>query len=122
MERPGEDALTLKPEPGGTRLVGGGRGEGVALAGPPTTSLRGTLLPVDEPELSFFASVGVGAFFLVLSSFRGIAGFLASGTGIGEARLSVWVGVVLRAILARSVSPVGRERASARYCTFKVHT
>ena len=92
----------------------------MALVDPPTASLRGMLLPLDEPELSFFASVGVSAFFLVLGSFRGIAGFLASGAGIGEARPSVWVGVVLR---TRSISPVvGRGRTSARYWAFKVHT
>lgn len=121
--RPGEGALTLKPEPGGGRRIEGGRGEGAAFVDPPTVSLRGTLLPVDEPELSFFASIGVSAFFLVLGSFRGIAGFLTSGTGRGEARASVWVGVVLRVVLTRSVSPTaGRGRTSARYCVFKVHT
>ena len=118
--RPGEGALALKPEPGGSRLIEEGSGEGVVFADPPTTSLRGTLLPFDEPELSFFASVGVSAFFFVLSSFRGMADFLTSGKGIGEARPSVWVGVVLR---TRSISPVvGRGRVSARYCAFKVHT
>ena len=95
----------------------------MALVDPPAVSLRGILLPVDEPELSFFASIRVPAFLLVLGSFRGKAGFLASGTERGEARPSVWVGVVLRVVLTRSVSPaVGRERNSARYCAFKVHT
>jgi len=122
--RLGEGALAaLKPEPGGGRLIGWGRGEGVASVEPPTTSLRGTLLLDDEPELSFFASTGVSAFFLVLSSFRGMAGFLASGTDIGEARPSVWVGVVLRVTFVRSISPVaGRVRSSAQHCVFKVQT
>jgi len=120
--RLGEDALALKPEPGGGRLIGG-RGEGVVLVDPPAASLGGILLPADELALSFLASTGVSAFLLVLGSFRGIAGFLTSGTGMGEARLSVWVGVVLRVILTRSVSPaVGREGSSTRYCVFKVHT
>jgi hypothetical protein len=86
---------------------------------PPTTSLRGTVPPVDEPELSFFASIGVSAFFCFLGSFLGIASFLSSGAGIGEARLSVWVGVVLRVAVASPV--VDRERASVRYCAFKIH-
>jgi len=121
--RLGEGALALKPEPGGSLLIGGGRGEGVALVDLPTASLGGRLLPVDELALSFLASIGVSAFFLVLGSFRGIAGFLTSGTGMGEARLSVWVGVVLRVILTRSVSPaVGRRGSSTRYFVFKVHT
>ena len=118
--RPGEDALALKPEPGGSRLIGGGRGEGVALADAATTSLSGTLLPFDEPELSFFASIAVSVFFLALVSFRDIADFLTSGPGRGEARPSVWVGVVLR---TRSTSPAaGRGRTSVLYCVFKVHT
>lgn len=86
--RPGEGALALKPEPGGGRLVGG-CGEGVALVDPPTASLCEVLLPVDEPELSFLASIGVSAFFLALDSFRSTPGFLASGAGMGEARPSV---------------------------------
>lgn len=102
--------------------MGGGAGDGAVLVDPPTTSLRGALLPVDEPELSFFASIGVSAFFCFFDSFRGAAGFLSSGAGIGEARPSVCVGVVLRVTLARSASPVvDRERASARYCVFRIH-
>lgn len=93
------------------------------MVDPLTASLDGILLPADELALSFLASIGVSAFFLVLGSFRGIAGFLTSGTGMGEARLSVWVGVVLRVTLTRSVSPaVGRGGSSTRYCVFKVHT
>lgn len=88
VARPGEGALALKPEPGGGRLVGG-CGEGVAFVGPPTASFCEILLPADEPGLSFLASSGVSAFFLVLGSFRSMTGFLASGAGIGEARLSV---------------------------------